>query len=348
MVVVGGSNSASGFEAFRWTAAGGMVGLGVLPGGTGSIASGTSTDGSIVVGISGSSSTQVAEAFRWTAAGMIGLGVLPGGTDSFANGVSANGRVVVGMANDAARFQAIRWTQGSGIVSLGAPLTEAFATSADGSVVVGDTSGLVHAFRWTEEGVTDLGTVDGGVGNSSAFGVSLDGSVIVGSSQLAGGSVPYRWTEATGMVSLGLLPGDTHGVAFGVSANGSVVIGSTSSSFGSRAFVWDSINGIRDLREVLISQRDDLEGWTLIEARGISADGRVIVGQGTNPAGQTEGWLARISAPAFAGTPGIPNCHGQTVSALVRQFGGLPVAASALGFGRVQALQEAISTFCER
>src|SRR5215510_14161600 len=38
MVVVGGSNSASGFEAFRWTAAGGMVGLGVLPGGTGSIA----------------------------------------------------------------------------------------------------------------------------------------------------------------------------------------------------------------------------------------------------------------------------------------------------------------------
>ena len=31
-VVVGTSVSASGFEAFRWTQAGGMVGLGFLPG----------------------------------------------------------------------------------------------------------------------------------------------------------------------------------------------------------------------------------------------------------------------------------------------------------------------------
>jgi hypothetical protein len=51
------------------------------------------------------------------------------------------------------------------------------------------------------------------------------------------------------------------------------------------------------------------------------------------------------SAP-FAGTPGKANCHGKSVSALARQFGGLNEAAAALGFGSVQALQDAIEAFC--
>ena len=54
-----------------------------------------------------------------------------------------------------------------------------------------------------------------------------------------------------------------------------------------------------------------------------------------------------IAVPAFAGTPGSANCHGQSVSALARQFGGLRAAASALGFPSVQALQDALWAFCE-
>jgi hypothetical protein len=53
-----------------------------------------------------------------------------------------------------------------------------------------------------------------------------------------------------------------------------------------------------------------------------------------------------VSAVSFAGTPGEPNCHGESVSALVQQFGGLDAAASALGFPSVPALQEAIRAFC--
>ena len=49
-VVVGISDSASGFEAFRWTKAGGMVGLGFLPGDVESDAFGVSADGSVIVG----------------------------------------------------------------------------------------------------------------------------------------------------------------------------------------------------------------------------------------------------------------------------------------------------------
>ena len=51
-------------------------------------------------------------------------------------------------------------------------------------------------------------------------------------------------------------------------------------------------------------------------------------------------------APRFAGTPGFSNCYGQSVSALVRQFGGLNAAAAALGFTSVGALQNAILAFC--
>jgi hypothetical protein len=48
----------------------------------------------------------------------------------------------------------------------------------------------------------------------------------------------------------------------------------------------------------------------------------------------------------FAGTPGKANCHGQSVSALAGQYGGLNAAAAALGFSRVTALQNAIMAFC--
>jgi len=49
----------------------------------------------------------------------------------------------------------------------------------------------------------------------------------------------------------------------------------------------------------------------------------------------------------FAGTPGKPNCFGQSVSALARQYGGLDAAAEALGYPSVRALQKAILEFCE-
>jgi hypothetical protein len=48
-----------------------------------------------------------------------------------------------------------------------------------------------------------------------------------------------------------------------------------------------------------------------------------------------------------AGTPGQPNCHGTTVSALAHQFQGLADAAEVLGFSSVDALQNGIDLFCE-
>jgi len=53
-----------------------------------------------------------------------------------------------------------------------------------------------------------------------------------------------------------------------------------------------------------------------------------------------------IIPPDFAGIPGFSNCHGQTVAALGRRFGGLNAATAALGVSGVSGLQNAIMAFC--
>jgi probable HAF family extracellular repeat protein len=115
-------------EAFRWTSATGMVGLGDLPGSTlgdGSYAFGVSADGSVVVGYGNSSSGQ--EAFRWTAAGgMVGLGDLAGGAfDSRAVAVSPDGSVVVGTGATAAGSEVFVWDATHGMRRLESVLESA-------------------------------------------------------------------------------------------------------------------------------------------------------------------------------------------------------------------------------
>lgn len=307
-VVVGQGTSASGSEAFRWTSDGGMVGLGDLGGGVFySAAIRTSADGSVVVGISESASGT--EAFRWTSSGgMIGLGDFAGGSFfSQGTGVSADGSVVVGDGKSASGTEAFRWTSSGGMVSLGELAgggfySQALGVSADGSVVVGvsESDSGFEAFRWTSGGgMVGLGDLPGGVFFSMAWNTSADGSVVVGqASNASGASEAFRWTNSGGMVGLGSSPaGLSTQIAFAVSADGSVVVGSGSSDSGPEAFVWDATNGVRSVKDVLVAQGVDLTGWVLDGATGVSDDGTVIVGSGTNPDGNTEGWLARLSSP---------------------------------------------------
>ncbi|GJM24275.1 MAG: hypothetical protein DHS20C16_06900 [Phycisphaerae bacterium] len=150
-VVVGRAASASGSEAFRWTAEGGMVGLGDLPGGSFfSGAADISADGSVISG-TGRSASGV-EAFRWTAeGGMVGLGDLPGGSfRSIATDASADGSVVVGHANSETGHEAFIWDQFNGMRSVhdllvnelsidltGWSFIGATDVSADGMTIVG-------------------------------------------------------------------------------------------------------------------------------------------------------------------------------------------------------------------
>jgi hypothetical protein len=48
-----------------------------------------------------------------------------------------------------------------------------------------------------------------------------------------------------------------------------------------------------------------------------------------------------------AGTPEQANCHGNTISAMANEFGGLDASASTLGFSSVDALQDGVRVFCK-
>lgn len=317
-VVVGTSRVGTGVQgnrAFYWTPAGGMELLGGLPGMSSywSWAKGVSADGSTIVGQIRSSAGN--QAYRWTKpTGMIALADLPGGqvrTDAYS--VSADGSVIAGEGYDSAGAQAVRWNAQGQILRLGnlpgASQGYGLSVSADGSTIVGYCQGL-KGFRWTPaEGMLPLGDLPGGPVGSQALDVSADGSVVVGGgagvhSTGSASFEAFRWTQESGSVSLGDLPGGpVQSTASAVSADGAVVVGRSNmlpSWEGGDAFIWDAEHGMRDLQDVLIHEFDlgaSLQGWNLYIATDVSADGRVIVGEGTNPAGQTEAWRAVVPEP---------------------------------------------------
>jgi len=327
-VVVGVSDSGDatvGDEAFRWEN-GVMVGLGGIPaccrGGRclppnidpcASEANGVSADGSVIVGASGG------VALRWQGGVMTELtddcsGPIADIGSGTASAVSADGSVIVGSCGEA-----FRWTELDGAVLLGTLSggtsgSSGRGVSTDGSVVVGSSSAagspgvpapgclptkgdgnVDEAFRW-EDGVLDrLGDLPRGAFLSEASAASADGAVVAGSSQSDLCSEAFRWEDGV-MTGLGSLPGAIASQARAVSADGSLIVGEATfelSPLQTEAFLWNETDGIRSLASVLMDDFGiDLSGWTLTRASGISADRRTIVGEGVNPSGFPEGWIA--------------------------------------------------------
>jgi hypothetical protein len=92
----------------------------------------------------------------------------------------------------------------------------------------------------------------------------------------------------------------------------------------------------------------DLQAW--IRNSNLAPDwlriGTDIIDGGTPPTFNMSFSMTGETVPE-AGTPGQSNCHGQSISALAHQFGGIDAAASALGFSSVRGLQDGFSLFCE-
>jgi probable HAF family extracellular repeat protein len=264
----------------------------------------------------------------------------PAGTSS-ALGVNIDGSVVVGASTlttaGASPWQAFRWTEALGMQNLGsiAPnsYSEARATNHDGSVVVGGTYVPAprvgdyddfHAFRWVlSNPATGAGTfTDLGPATYEAWAVNGDGSVIVG----IGNRHAFRWTQAGGVVDLGVLPGHINSMATAVSADGKVVVGISSSNFitptfpaagpqfdknGSRAFRWTQATGMRDLNALLAADGVDLTGVTLTGALGLSQDGKTISGTGLQAgADDTSGFSVSYLDATTGGLPAGPNHQG--------------------------------------
>ncbi|MDX2132229.1 MAG: hypothetical protein SFY69_09265 [Planctomycetota bacterium] len=198
-VVVGRSESFDGAigQAFRWTSATGLVGLGYTqPGHAYSEAAAISRDGTTIVGHSRGG---YSDAFVWTStSGMVALPDIAGGIDARAHGVNHDGSIVVGVS--VSSLTAVRWINGvseSLGVASGYFQSIANATSDDGNVIVGGLGGStgVTAGIWTpDRGMERLSDylafhgvqVPAGINLLTATAVSADGRTFVGYTGIPG------------------------------------------------------------------------------------------------------------------------------------------------------------------
>ncbi len=249
---------------------------------SGSLGTGISADGTIVVGTSWFFDGEFTEtrAFRWTQSdGMQNLGVPPNSLSSSMGGrVSNDGQVIAGSIGFAiAPYFEIRnaaaWNlsrQADGVV-LPDGLTSSDVT-ANGKMVVGATRVPGpwpipdQAFRWSlGHDPQKLGLLPGG-SYSWASAVSANGSVIVGFGDLPGQVTAFRWTLAGGMQPLAGQPDKVPSQANGITPDSQIIVG----YLGNEAMYWSDTTGFVNIGL--------LDGAGFSNANDVSADGQVIVG----------------------------------------------------------------------
>ena len=171
----------------------------------------------------------------------------------YVTSLSDDGSVAVGY--DGSAFG--RWTQGTGLVTtnLGIDFSGGIVMTADGStgtVQLSSSSTDSGLVRWTASGLgQSLGAPPQGATSATATAISRDGAVVVGEAQNDSGErQSFRWSAASGIVSLapvatGVLD---HGIR--LNADGSVLFGTQKPSAGNApasAFRWTQATGVSDL-----------------------------------------------------------------------------------------------------
>jgi hypothetical protein len=207
--------------------------------------------------------------------------------------VSSNGNVVTGTTGSP--ITAFRWTQATGLVSLGRPMLVGGGglpgISADGTKIAFGIGSLDGSYTtqglwtlgsgWQELGPmpADGGNIDGSLG--SVWGLSGDGNVPVGlywRSGVGNRAHASKWRQSTGVVDLGGTVTGQSSRANGVNYTGSVICGWVETPQGPwRPAAW--VGGSL----VLLSNYDPLTIAGSGEARSTSPDGDIIVGYSSDP-----------------------------------------------------------------
>jgi uncharacterized membrane protein len=235
-------------------------------------------------------------AYRWREGeGLTSLGQLGNLSIVFPGGMSADGRVIVGYCQ-ASLFgpsRAFRWEDT--MVDIGALPGESSAAaldaSADGEVIVGYCRGtLDKAFLYTEAlGMQALSLLPG-TNQSLAIAVSADGGTVIGLCRTGSSERPCLWSSGVA-VEIPRLHGYPAHQAVDVSGDGSTVIGWAQGSGPLVSTLWSYQTGTVDLRDYLAAHGCDMLGFNLIHVKGISADGRYVVGR-VPIGGQDRGFIA--------------------------------------------------------
>jgi hypothetical protein len=278
----------------------GPVVVGPYPGGSpldGFLSSsfGVSDDG-VAVGLA-YDDTSNAIAFRWSAAdGMSRLPVNRPDTFSRANGISHDGSVAFGWNDQQDGYRTGVLWRGGEVVELvdaaGNPVGEAYAASADGSVVVGGgyyTDNGSEAWRWTEAGgVQPIGILPQSRVQDERPAPSRQSAHL------------DRKQPAKGPAPAGFLPAESF--AFAVSDDGNTAVGASGPWPVRTASIWTPSTGLVPLADHVAAAGVAVpEGWFLAAGTAISADGLTIGGWGLNPEGTMQAFIIDLhAAPAPA------------------------------------------------
>jgi probable HAF family extracellular repeat protein len=243
-----------------------------------------------------------------------GYSALPGSySSSYGWSISADGFKVVGQSFTphtypvpSDRYAGV-WTksQTGWDISISAYVS---TISRDGTILAGSSESDEAWIRWQNGTVQSLGKLNlppGAVGmlTSSVVAISDDGSVAVGDSS----AQPFRWTSSGGMMSIG------DGWVADVSGDGSLVVGSRylTDSNGTRndGWIWSSATG-----QVSLGSLAGAAGES--NARGISRDGKYVVGYTEVSATRTEAfiWSQEAGMVSLGGFPQQDYGTGYAVS----------------------------------
>ncbi len=231
--------------------------------------------------------------------------------------VSADGKVVVGSFWNGCTTEGFRWTDasGAGVTSplqiLGTsnseargPVNRPTVVSDDGRIAAGfaenaplDRSPAI----WNADGSGFLLNPDERDAPGEVLTISPDGKMVAGTS----GQVGFYWTQAQGMVFIGVPPEGIAGdptYVNAIAADGALLFGVTGSPFFGtpQAFVWTEAAGARLLSNILAANNVTLpEGYLLSGVFGASKDGSVVLGGAYDALGAPKSFVLELPVTAY-------------------------------------------------
>jgi hypothetical protein len=265
--------------------------------------SGLSADGSVAVGWT--VPTTFEQAFRWTRSeGPVRL-LAAEGAPAVAESLSEDGLLVAGWSC-AERKDASTWSPDRGWAPLDAGvecLSAVKSLSRDGRWAAGWVRRVfdapVQAARWSLSSGERVLVARG----SMTTGVSDSGTVVgyfqhEDARQKGPTEEALYWTGDEPARSLGDLPGGTlDSAATAILRDGTWIAGGGTSALGEEAVLWDESRRLYRVTDLLDAAGVGApSGWRLGSCNGIARNGDLltICGDGTNPAGDPEAWVARF------------------------------------------------------
>ena len=252
-----------------------------------------------------------------------------------------------------------------GVFAFGQGFSVSLSGDGNTAIVDNDATGASAGAAWVYTRSDEVWTQRAKLVGTGAIGdaeqghsVSLSGD---GNTAIAGGSgdndgvgsawVFTRsgavWSQQAKLVGTGAVGNAAQGFSVSLSGEGNTAIvgGFVDNDVAGAAWVYTRSGGVWSQFGSKLVGSDAVGNAAQGSSVSLSGDGNTaIVGGLFDNSGVGAAWV--FAQPVFAGTPGKSNCHGQSVSALARQYKGLNAAAAALGYADVSALQSAIMAFC--